>query len=120
MRYKKKNGGFMMFGLNREQISIIKSTGDIFVKAGAGTGKTRTITELYFDLLFNRQYEIRNILAITFTEKAANEMKERIKQKIRVFSESIEGNQKKSLAAHLCCQAFITCNFSQITSMASP
>ena len=90
-----------MFGLNREQISIIKSTGDIFVKAGAGTGKTRTITELYFDLLFNRQYEIRNILAITFTEKAANEMKERIKQKIRVFSESIEGNQKKSHLAKL-------------------
>src|SRR6056297_1913663 len=83
--------------LNIEQISIIKAQGDIFVKAGAGTGKTRTITELYFDLLFQRQLDVRNILAITFTEKAASEMKGRIKKKIRDFSDNSHGKQRVQL-----------------------
>src|SRR6056297_2468822 len=87
----------MKESLNTQQSSIIKSKGDIFVKAGAGTGKTRTITELYFDLLFNKQYDVRNILAITFTEKAANEMKDRIKKRIKEYTDESEGIQKKRL-----------------------
>jgi len=83
--------------LNNEQIKIINSHGDIFVKAGAGTGKTRTITELYIDLLINREYDVRNILAITFTEKAANEMKERIKQTIRTITQEAGEHQKSHL-----------------------
>ncbi|HOO31945.1 MAG TPA: UvrD-helicase domain-containing protein [Thermotogota bacterium] len=68
--------------LNEQQSKIINSTGDIFVKAGAGTGKTRTIVELYFSLLNEKHYDVKNILAITFTDKAAKEMKERIMKKI--------------------------------------
>src|SRR6056297_2131063 len=97
MRDKKKDWSIMKEALNTEQIAIVRSDGDIFVKAGAGTGKTRTITELYFDLLFHKQYEVRNILAITFTEKAANEMKDRIKKKIKDFSEESSGTKKARL-----------------------
>jgi len=83
--------------LNAQQISIIKSDGDIFVKAGAGTGKTRTITELYFTLLLYKQFDVKNILAITFTEKAATEMKDRIKKRIKDFTDESTGIQKKQL-----------------------
>jgi len=83
--------------LNNEQIKIIKSDGDVFVKAGAGTGKTKTITELYIDMLLNRDFDVRNILAITFTEKAANEMKERIKQTISTLTQEADEHQKPHL-----------------------
>ncbi len=83
--------------LNAQQISIINSDGDIFVKAGAGTGKTRTITELYFNLLLYKQYDVKNILAITFTEKAATEMKDRIKKRMKEFIDETTGIQKKQL-----------------------
>lgn len=83
--------------LNTEQISIVNSDGDLFVKAGAGTGKTRTITELYFTLLLNRHYDVKNILAITFTEKAATEMKDRIKNRIKEFTDETTGQRKTDL-----------------------
>lgn len=76
--------------LNEQQNKIVHSESNIFVKAGAGTGKTRTIIELYFDLLYAKHYDVKNILAITFTEKAANEMKERIKKKIHEMSNAKE------------------------------
>src|SRR6056297_3416210 len=83
--------------LNTEQIDIINSKGDIFVKAGAGTGKTRTITELYFNLILQNKFDVKNILAITFTEKAATEMKDRIKKRIKNFTDETNGMQKRHL-----------------------
>lgn len=73
--------------MNEEQNNIVNSAGDIFVKAGAGTGKTRTIVELYFYLVSKKNLDVKNILAITFTEKAANEMKERIMKKLEEVME---------------------------------
>lgn len=72
---------------NKEQLDAIESIGHgpILVLAGAGTGKTTVLTErinyLTNDLLFNEN----EILAITFTNKAAFEMKDRlIKKKINI------------------------------------
>ena len=47
-------------------------------KASAGSGKTFTLAVEYIKLLIQNQYEYKNILAVTFTNKATAEMKERI------------------------------------------
>ncbi|MHC4198146.1 MAG: UvrD-helicase domain-containing protein [Planctomycetota bacterium] len=51
---------------------------DVCVTAGAGSGKTRVLVERFVNLVSNKNIPIQNILTITFTEKAASEMKERV------------------------------------------
>lgn len=66
--------------LNESQIKAVTETeGYIRVIAGAGTGKTRALTHRYAYLINELGISPSNILCITFTNKAANEMKKRIK-----------------------------------------
>ena len=69
----------MLDCLNEEQLKpAIDTDGAILVTAGAGSGKTRLLTERISYLIDNCKVDPYNILAITFTNKATNEMKERI------------------------------------------
>ncbi|MGA3291697.1 MAG: ATP-dependent DNA helicase [Candidatus Microgenomates bacterium] len=65
--------------LNKEQIDAIKfGNGPLLIIAGAGTGKTTVITERIKYLIFSKKAKPSEILALTFTDKAAREMEERV------------------------------------------
>ena len=67
------------FSLNDEQKKAVEySDGPLLVVAGAGTGKTRVIVEKIKYLINQNIAKPDEILALTFTEKAAQEMEERV------------------------------------------
>ncbi len=70
------------FKISGEQSAAVKSFGaDLAVSAGAGSGKTTVLVERYLEAVTGKGSLPENILAVTFTDKAANVMKERLRRR---------------------------------------
>ncbi len=69
--------------LNAQQLKAVQTVNKpVLVFAGAGSGKTRVLTYKVWHLIKEKLFKPQNILALTFTNKAASEMKSRIQQSI--------------------------------------
>ncbi|MCD4774193.1 MAG: UvrD-helicase domain-containing protein, partial [Bacteroidales bacterium] len=68
-------------------------------KSSAGSGKTFTLVKEYLKIVLKNPSSFRNILAITFTNKAANEMKERILEYLKELSVVNKKENSKAIEA---------------------
>jgi len=75
---------------NNQKDAVLSNERRLLVLAGAGSGKTKTLIKKIIYLIFGRQIKPRNILAITFTKNAANEMIDRL-----IFTADTTGKYEK-------------------------
>jgi ATP-dependent helicase/nuclease subunit A len=65
--------------VNEQQQAAVEATGEVFVSAGAGTGKTAVLVERFVRAVCDRGLDVESILVITYTRRAAGELRTRIR-----------------------------------------
>src|SRR6266436_6697010 len=72
----------------------------ISVTAGPGSGKTTVLVERYLHILRERKLSIDQIVAITFTNRAANQMRERLREQLNHILQTSSGADRKHWLAY--------------------
>jgi ATP-dependent exoDNAse (exonuclease V) beta subunit len=65
--------------VNEQQRAAVEATGEVFVSAGAGTGKTTVLVERFVRAVCEQGLDVESVLVITYTRKAAGELRARIR-----------------------------------------
>ena len=100
--------------LNKEQLEAVMAVeGPVMVFAGAGTGKTRTLISRIVHMINDCNIAPKNILAITFTNKAAKEMRERINKVVAVQDSYVNISTIHSLCARILRKNIVKLGFRQ-------
>ena len=73
---------------SQQQEAVMNTEGPLLVLSGAGTGKTKVLTTRLANIIYSRKANLSNILCVTFTNKAAFEMKSRVE---KILKSPIEG-----------------------------
>jgi len=74
-----QEGAALTAGPNDQQRAAIEATGNVFVAAGAGTGKTAVLVERFVRAVADDGLDVDSLLVITYTERAAGELRARIR-----------------------------------------
>jgi ATP-dependent helicase/nuclease subunit A len=69
--------------LNDQQTAAVEASGEVFVSAGAGTGKTTVLVERFVRAVCEQGLDVESVLVITYTRKAAGELRARIRTALR-------------------------------------
>jgi ATP-dependent exoDNAse (exonuclease V) beta subunit len=69
--------------VNDQQRAAVEATGEVFVSAGAGTGKTTVLVERFVRAVCEQGLDVESVLVITYTRKAAGELRARIRAALR-------------------------------------
>src|SRR6478672_3208155 len=72
----------------------------VSVTAGPGAGKTTVLVERYLQILRTQKVSVDNIVAITFTNRAANEMRERVRREIDNLLDVTSGDERQRWLRH--------------------
>ena len=68
--------------MNEQQIAAVEATGEVFVSAGAGTGKTAVLVERFARAVCDQGLDVDSILVITYTRRAAGELRTRVRAEL--------------------------------------
>ena len=99
---KKNNDSIHLKDLNTEQEqAVLYTNGPLVIIAGAGSGKTRTLTHKISYLIDDLNVSSKKILAVTFTNKASQEMKDRIISMIGKKGQDVQISTYHSFAAKI-------------------
>ena len=85
-----------MVNLTEQQSAALSRATNLAVTAGAGTGKTLLLVERYLDIVIQDEVDIKSVLAITFTKKAAAEMLERVAGRLNQILDSETGKKQQN------------------------
>ncbi len=72
----------------------------VSVTAGPGAGKTFVLVERYLEILRTKKVSVENIVAITFTNRAANEMRQRVRERIDGLLRTSSGSERQAWLRH--------------------
>jgi ATP-dependent helicase/nuclease subunit A len=68
--------------MNEQQLAAVEATGEVFVSAGAGTGKTAVLVERFVRAVCDQGLDVDSILVITYTRRASGELRTRIRAEL--------------------------------------
>ncbi len=70
---------------------------DVFLRAGAGTGKTTVLVDRFCSAALDPQVGVERILAFTFTERAADQLRRRVRAELTRLASEVEGEQREAI-----------------------